>query len=38
MSFVREKKVNGSSYRYLVETERVNGRVVQKHLKYLGKP
>lgn len=37
MSFVRKKYFNGNCYRYLVETKRVNGKVVQRHLKYLGK-
>lgn len=37
MCYVRVKKVNGNSYRYLVRSERVNGRVVQRHIKYLGK-
>ena len=35
--FVRSKKIGGGIYYYLVESKRVNGRVIQKHLKYLGK-
>jgi len=37
MAVIRTKRVNGNTYTYLVETKRINGKVVQKHLKYLGK-
>jgi hypothetical protein len=37
MSFVRTKNVYGKQYFYLVENKRVNGRVIQKCIKYLGK-
>jgi hypothetical protein len=37
MSFTRTKKIYGNEYQYLVENKRVNGRVVQKCLKYLGR-
>lgn len=37
MSFIRTKKVYGNEYQYLVETKRVNGKVIQKHLQYLGR-
>ena len=37
MSFVRTKTIKGNQYYYLVENKRVNGRVIQKCLKYLGK-
>ena len=37
MSFVRAKNIRGRAYNYLVETERINGKVVQRHLKYLGR-
>jgi len=36
MAFVREKKREGKTYYYLVEGKRVNGKVKQKVLKYLG--
>lgn len=35
--FERTKKINGQTYNYLVENKRVNGRVVQRVVKYLGK-
>ncbi len=37
MSFTRTKNINGNQYTYLVKNERINGKVVQKNLKYLGK-
>jgi len=37
MSCTRTKKVNKNTYNYLVKSERINGRVVQRHLKYIGK-
>ena len=38
MSFIRAKKFsNGRVYYYLVEGHRVDGRVRQKVLRYLGK-
>jgi len=37
MSYIRAKIINGRSYLYLVESKREGGRVVQKHIKYLGK-
>ena len=36
MSYVRTKKRNGKTYYYLVEGKRVDGKVKQKVLKYLG--
>jgi hypothetical protein len=36
MAFLRKKTINGKSYYYLVENKRVNGRVVQRVLKYIG--
>ena len=38
MAFIRTKEVNGQKYYYLVANKRVKGRVVQKVLKYIGKP
>jgi hypothetical protein len=35
--FIRTKRINGIEYRYLVECIRVNGRVRQRILCYLGK-
>lgn len=38
MSYVRAKYINGyGPYYYEVETEKVDGRTVQKHVRYLGK-
>jgi hypothetical protein len=37
MSFIRKRKRNGKIYLEEVESIRVNGKVVQKHLKYIGK-
>lgn len=34
--FVREKKVKGNSYFYLVKSERIQGVPRQKVVKYLG--
>jgi len=36
MAYVRTKKRNGKTYYYLVEGKRVDGKVKQKVLKYLG--
>jgi hypothetical protein len=36
MAFVRSKKIKGNLYYYLVESKRVNGRVMQKVLRYFG--
>lgn len=36
MAFVRVKVIKGRRYRYLVEGIRVDGKVKQKVLKYLG--
>jgi hypothetical protein len=35
--FVRIKKINGHNYRYLVKSIRVDGKMKQKFIKYLGK-
>lgn len=35
--FVRIKKINGHEYRYLVKSVRVDGKMKQKVIKYLGK-
>lgn len=37
MSFERIKKVNGHEYKYLVENTRVDGKIKQKIIKYLGR-
>jgi len=37
MSFIRTKKIHGKQYNYIVENKRVNGKVVQKVLNYLGR-
>jgi hypothetical protein len=34
--FIRKKKVKGQTYHYLVKSVRVNGKVQQKVLAYLG--
>ena len=36
MAYVRRKTVKGQDYFYLVESRRVDGKVVQKVLRYLG--
>jgi len=36
MAYIRTKKRKGKTYYYLVEGKRVNGKVRQKVLKYLG--
>jgi hypothetical protein len=35
--FERIKKINGHEYRYLVKSVRVDGKIKQKVIKYLGK-
>ena len=35
--FERIKKINGHEYRYLVKSVRVDGKMKQKVIKYLGK-
>jgi hypothetical protein len=35
--FVRRKKIDGNWYCYLVSSERVNGKVKQRTLAYLGR-
>jgi len=37
MSFIRTKTIKGNQYSYLVENKRINGKVVQKNLQYLGR-
>jgi len=37
MVFIRTKKIKGQKYYYLVENQRVDGKVVQKVLRYIGK-
>jgi len=37
MSFMRTKTIKGNQYQYLVENKRVNGKVMQKCVKYLGR-
>jgi len=37
MSFIRKRKRNGNIYLEEVESVRVNGKVVQKHIRYIGK-
>ena len=34
--FIRKKKIDGKTYHYLVKSVRVNGKVQQKVLAYLG--
>jgi hypothetical protein len=36
MAYIRTKTIYGRQYRYLVEGKWVDGKVVQKVLKYLG--
>lgn len=35
--FVRTKNIHGNNYGYLVESKRINGKVIQRVVKYLGK-
>ena len=35
--FERTKKINGHEYRYLVKSVRIDGKMKQKFIKYLGK-
>ena len=37
MVFLRAKKINNNYYYYLVKSVRVNGKVRQKVVKYIGK-
>ena len=37
MAFIRTKKINGKTYYYLVESIRVDGKIKQKVVKYIGK-
>jgi transposase len=37
MSYIRKRKRNGKIYLEEVESVRINGKVVQKHIKYVGK-
>lgn len=37
MSYIRKRKKNGKIYLEEVESVRVDGRVVQKHIRYIGK-
>lgn len=34
--FIREKRINGSSYYYLCKTYREDGKVRQKVIEYIG--
>ena len=36
MAYVRAKKIKGNTYYYLVKTERINGKVKQTVVDYLG--
>lgn len=36
MSYIRAKKIKGKTYYYLVKSQRVDGRVKQVFVKYLG--
>lgn len=36
MAYIRTKEIKGNIYSYLVEGKRVDGKVKQKVLKYLG--
>lgn len=37
MSFIRHKHFGNQTYYYEVENYRIEGKVVQRHLRYLGK-
>jgi hypothetical protein len=37
MVFLRVKKINNNYYYYLVKSVRINGKVRQKVIKYIGK-
>ena len=37
MSYIRKIKKNGKTYLAEVEGKRINGKVVQKHIRYIGK-
>lgn len=37
MTYIRVKKINNRSYYYLVKSVRINGKVRQKVVKYIGK-
>lgn len=37
MSFIRKIKRNGKTYLAEVRNERIDGKVVQKHIRYIGK-
>ena len=36
MSFIRTKYIKGIPYLYEVESVRIGGKVVQKHIRYIG--
>jgi len=36
MAFLRKKIIKGNPYFYLVENKRINGKVRQKVIKYIG--
>ena len=36
MSYLRTKKIKGNTYYYLVKSQRINGKVRQTVLDYLG--
>ena len=36
MAYLRAKLINGKTYFYLVESRRINGKVRQKVIKYIG--
>ncbi len=38
MAFLRVKKISNNYYYYLVKSVRVNGKIRQKVIKYIGKP
>ncbi|MBI2658783.1 hypothetical protein HYX05_01615 [Candidatus Woesearchaeota archaeon] len=37
MVFLRAKKINNNYYYYLVKSVRINGKIRQKVVKYIGK-
>lgn len=37
MAYLRVKKINNRNYYYLVKSVRINGKVRQKVIKYIGK-
>jgi len=36
MAFIRMKRISGNNYFYLVKNKRINGKVRQKVIRYIG--